>query len=95
MATSLASAAARPQVNNRLHVVRVRNKLRRLSTVDHAFEDSGLKQFCDLVVSAVACMPLLAAGPCATSVPFASGSYPCRSRLPARYAGYNSCGSSM
>ena len=33
MATSSASAAARPQANNRLHVVRVRNKLRRLSTV--------------------------------------------------------------
>ena len=33
MATSSASAAARPQANNRLHVVRVKNKLRRLSTV--------------------------------------------------------------
>jgi hypothetical protein len=32
MATSSASAAAQPQANNRLHVVRVRKKLRRLST---------------------------------------------------------------
>ncbi len=35
MATSSASAAARPQANNRLHVVRVRNKLRRLSTLGY------------------------------------------------------------
>ena len=35
MATSSASAAARPQANNRLHNVRVRNKLRRLSTLGY------------------------------------------------------------
>jgi len=35
MATSSASAAARPQANNRSHVARVRNKLRRLSTLGY------------------------------------------------------------
>lgn len=35
MATSSASAVARSQTNNRLHVVRVRNKLRRLSTLGY------------------------------------------------------------
>ncbi len=35
MATSSASAAARSQANNRLHVVRVRNKLRRVSTLGY------------------------------------------------------------
>src|SRR6185503_11472407 len=35
MATSSASAADRPQANNRLHIVRVRNTLRRLSTLGY------------------------------------------------------------
>jgi len=35
MATSLALAAAQPQDNNRLHIVGVGNKLRRLSTLGY------------------------------------------------------------
>jgi hypothetical protein len=45
MATSSALAAARPQANHRLHVVRVGNKLRRVSTVgSHDLKAAG-KQF--------------------------------------------------
>ena len=49
MATSSASAAARPQTNNRLHVVGVRNKLRALSTVGYR------KRFATLCEMWIAC----------------------------------------
>jgi hypothetical protein len=52
MATSSASAAARPQANNRLHVVRVRNKLRRLSTVGSQNYVNGLRLVISISASA-------------------------------------------